>query len=347
LFYCAGCGLLFNRSPVMQEVGLSPYPSTSVIAAKASQDRECAVFVQRSTRVGLLLDIGCHDGYFLSIMRDAGWSVRGCEPSSYAEVATRTYGLEVDQALFSSELYRERQFDVVTARNVVCAVPDADRFFRDCYIIMKAGGRLIVENINPQVLLRMDTIALGHSVQNFFGYEHMRRLAERAGFVLAGLQEGDRIRLVFAKSPGGEKSNSILLPPGLGGKDMEQFAQAYWKSLRQIVRGLQRLFRDWKRNKLSVCIYGAGGHTQFILELLNLSNADVRYIVDGDPAKHGKFLAGSKIKILAPSMIRQLGIDVVLVSSTYQEEIIKHLKGDRVEARIVRIYPRPGYVELK
>ena len=40
IMYCKGCGLMFNESEGIQEVGLSPYPSSTAIRAKLEQDKQ-------------------------------------------------------------------------------------------------------------------------------------------------------------------------------------------------------------------------------------------------------------------------------------------------------------------
>jgi SAM-dependent methyltransferase len=337
---------MFNKSTGVEEVGLSPYPSTTTIRTKSEQDKECAEYVRALSRPGYLLDIGCHDGYFLSLMRDLGWSVRGCEPSSYAAVARNNYGLKIDQAFFDADLYHGEQFDLVTARNVLCLVPNPRKFLQDCNEVLRPEGLLVVETINPQTWYRLETIAFGHEAQYYFDHEHIRMLAARQGFYFVDMRKGYRMYLVFRKSLVVQQQVEVIKRPiEHNTAAMEQYANDYRRNLEKIRKGLKQFLARWRQEKLSFCIYGAGTHTQFLLAMLNLKDGDITYIVDSDPLKCGKFLAGSRIKVVPPSAIQERGIDAVLVSSgPYQDEIIKQLRKMNVNSRIVRIYPEPAYV---
>lgn len=129
---CPSCGLVF----------LSPRPSTAKVeeyyrdsydgsygAAESSADR-WPVFAsvldhlsQFRRAPGRLLDIGCGDGAFMALCRDAGWTCTGVEVSQGAATRGRAKGLAV---VLPEELERSSipPFDVVTLVNVLETVTD-------------------------------------------------------------------------------------------------------------------------------------------------------------------------------------------------------------------------------
>ncbi len=129
---CPRCGLVF----------LSPRPSSTSVeeyyresydgsygAAESSADRR-PVFASVLAHLsgwrrppGRLLDIGCGDGAFMMLCREAGWTCAGVEVSQGAAERARRKGLRV---LSPAELGQETvgQFDVVTLVNVLETVTD-------------------------------------------------------------------------------------------------------------------------------------------------------------------------------------------------------------------------------
>ncbi len=69
---------------------------------------------------GRLLDIGCGAGYFLAAAREAGFDVRGVEPSSWGiDVARGILNLPVDQVSIESVEFAPESFDLVNLSHVL------------------------------------------------------------------------------------------------------------------------------------------------------------------------------------------------------------------------------------
>lgn len=76
--------------------------------------------IERYSRRGSLLDVGCWVGFLLAEARDRGWDVLGLEPSRFAsEHARERLGLEVQMAdLFTADI-GGRRFDAVVLGDVI------------------------------------------------------------------------------------------------------------------------------------------------------------------------------------------------------------------------------------
>jgi len=120
---------------------------------------------------GSLLDIGCGNGDFAARMQGRGWSVRGMDTDANAAMAaTESHGFEVDVGSLESLAYAVESFDVVTARHVIEHVHDPKAFMRECWRILKPGGRLVL--VTPNVG------SLGHRIfgEHWQGLETPRHL---------------------------------------------------------------------------------------------------------------------------------------------------------------------------
>lgn len=153
---CPMCGLVF----------LSPRPSSTSVeeyyresydgsygAAESSADRRpvfASVLAHLSDwRIspGRLLDIGCGDGAFMMLCREAGWTCAGVEVSQGAAARARAKGYPV----FSpAELAQSTvgQYDVVTLVNVLETVTDPAAIVRAMALQVKPQGIIAVRVSN-------------------------------------------------------------------------------------------------------------------------------------------------------------------------------------------------------
>lgn len=119
---------------------------------------------------GLLLDVGCGDGKWLSSMHDLGWEVEGVDFDKTAVRLARERGLNVHCGTLADQHYADAKFDAVTLNNVIEHVPNPAGLLQDCRRVLKPGGRL--------VLLTPNSASLGHRFfkESWRGLEPPRHL---------------------------------------------------------------------------------------------------------------------------------------------------------------------------
>lgn len=153
---CPACGLVF----------LSPRPSSTRVkayyrerydgsygAAESSADRQpvfasvLAHLLEWRKPPGRLLDIGCGDGAFMMLCREAGWTCAGVEVSQGAAARARSKGCAVYSP---DELGRSTagQFDVVALVNVLETVTDPVAIVRATIGQMKPQAILAIRVSN-------------------------------------------------------------------------------------------------------------------------------------------------------------------------------------------------------
>lgn len=102
---------------------------------------------------GRLLDVGCGNGYFLSRMRELGWTVQGVEPDHQAAmIAQREYDVPVLTRRIEDGGLPPEYFDVITMRHVIEHLPDPLAALRVCYNSLKPGGKLAIATPNSAAL---------------------------------------------------------------------------------------------------------------------------------------------------------------------------------------------------
>jgi len=200
---CPACGLVF----------LSPRPASSLVeeyyresydgsygAAESSADRQpvfasvLAHLLEWRRPPGRLLDIGCGDGAFLMLCREAGWTCAGVEVSQGAAERARAKGLSVLSPAELSQTTAGR-FDVVTLVNVLETVTDPVAIIRAMTHQIKPQGIIAIRVSNGLFHQRVRVPVRWCGAQydqafHLFSYSPnaLRRLMETSGFEVVSLR---------------------------------------------------------------------------------------------------------------------------------------------------------------
>jgi 2-polyprenyl-3-methyl-5-hydroxy-6-metoxy-1,4-benzoquinol methylase len=147
----------------------------------------------RAVPGGAVLDLGCGNGRFLTVMRMLGWSVHGIEPDERsAEIAERSSGARIHTEL-DEQLYPADSFDLITMNHVLEHIDDPGAVLRRCFRLCRPGGLMGIVVPNWR--------SLGHRLFecSWYALEPPRhvvmyqpwtlaRTLERAGFVVERIQ---------------------------------------------------------------------------------------------------------------------------------------------------------------
>lgn len=106
---------------------------------------------------GKLLEIGCGNGSYLSLMKMLGWSTWGIEPDpTAATIASRSAGCEVYAGTIEDAPFEPGSFHAVASNHVLEHVRDPKSFVAGAARLLSSGGRMVVRTPNFQ--------SLGHRV---------------------------------------------------------------------------------------------------------------------------------------------------------------------------------------
>jgi len=109
---------------------------------------------------GRLLDLGCGNGDFLMLAREAGWEAYGVEISepSLREAESRS-GVKVFSSLYPLS-DKQEFFDVITMWEFIEHLPSPDRFFGGILPLLRPGGLVALTTPNTRNLtaLRSPTL---------------------------------------------------------------------------------------------------------------------------------------------------------------------------------------------
>jgi len=165
---CARCALVFV-DPVPSEATrgesygadyYEPWQGREEGARIRLWKRRLALIEERSPR-GALLDIGCGDGLFLKIARQAGWKVEGVEFSlEGARRASQRLGRPVAVGDLAHEHLLTGPFDVLTLWHVLEHLAEPAPMLDAARVRLRPGGLLVVavpnlDNLPMQIAYRL------------------------------------------------------------------------------------------------------------------------------------------------------------------------------------------------
>ena len=101
-----------------------------------------------SSESASLLDVGCGNGSFILIARHLGYRAIGCEPDPRAAAAARDCGCEVYESSLPCPTLTPRSFDHLTLAHVIEHMHDPLALLRECYALLRPGGRLWIQTPN-------------------------------------------------------------------------------------------------------------------------------------------------------------------------------------------------------
>jgi 2-polyprenyl-3-methyl-5-hydroxy-6-metoxy-1,4-benzoquinol methylase len=101
---------------------------------------------------GLLLDIGCGSGEFLSSQKGLGWNVRGIDFNKEAVKVAKKHGLNVIFAQYDIHKFPTNNFDVITASFLFEHLTTPLSFLKKTHFELKKGGLIVIDTPNTNAL---------------------------------------------------------------------------------------------------------------------------------------------------------------------------------------------------
>jgi 2-polyprenyl-3-methyl-5-hydroxy-6-metoxy-1,4-benzoquinol methylase len=149
-----------------------------------------------------VLDVGCGSGVLLARMKSLGWETEGVEIDPGGVEAARARGVTVHQGQLADAQFPDNHFDAVHSAHVIEHVYDPVALLRECFRILKPGGRLVVITPNTQgwghrlfgrAWLNLDPPR--HLI--LFNARTLRVAAEKQGFTIKRLDSTVRSAWVY------------------------------------------------------------------------------------------------------------------------------------------------------
>ena len=111
-----------------------------------------------------ILDIGCYDGTFLSLIKNRNNNFFGIEASDFGFKKSSEREINVKQFFFNDKdhiPFQDNSFNIVVAGEIIEHIYDTDFFLKEIYRILKSNGLLLISTPNIASLGRRIFLLLG------------------------------------------------------------------------------------------------------------------------------------------------------------------------------------------
>lgn len=291
-----------------------------------------------------VLDIGSGMGHFLHHFQNAGFQqLLGMEPSpAAAELARRTYGLEIRTATIDTFAAKER-FGLVSLCGVLEHIADLRHSVDRISGLLQDDGYLFIgvpdASAFGQALPAEPFLEFALEHINFFSATSLDNLLSASGFEKAAMASrhngfyGNHYLLALYR-----KARKLPAGPAID-TEAAPSLRAYVHLSRQSLQPVQAQAAQLEQSQEPLLIWGAGALTSRLLCDTRLGRANICGIVDRNKGLHGKRLLD--ISIAAPeSITNHAGATVFIASTAYAAEIREMLlRQYQWSGRIISLAP--------
>lgn len=303
-----------------------------------------------------VVEIAANDGYLLQYFRQSGIPCLGIEPTASTAASARAKGLDIIEEFFGEAVGRRlmsegRGADLMAANNVLAHVPDINDFLRGFRELLKPRGVATFEFPHLLNLLRFgqfDTIY--HEHYSYLSMVALERVLKTNGLVPFRVREipthGGSLRVFVQRADAGGHAGDgsvdrVIRQERDAGLDSVRCYEGFQLRSEQTRDEFIRFLIDAKKAGRMVAGYGAAAKGNTLMNFAGTRPDLVRYVVDSNPAKQGKFLPGSRIPIVGAERLAAERPDFLVV---FPWNIIDEVRAINVDllrsgTRLVRAIP--------
>jgi len=333
LVFCHDCGFIANAR---FDIGLNQY-SAAYEETQAFSPRFLKfldeICQDQIARFGLspgvtALEIGCGKGEFLTRLCElSGCNGIGIDPGYRPE---RNQSSAAGRMTFIRDLYGPRyahlQADYVSCRHTLEHIAPVQEFMR---LVRETIGNRHYVNVFFELPDMERVLETGvfwdvyYEHCTYFTRGSLARLFRAQGFDIQRLYKAyDGQYLMIEATPvNGPTTASLPQEDDLGSTAM--LVKNFTREVNNRLEELAAAAEGWRKSGKTVAIWGSGSKCVSLLSSLQLDDV-LGAIVDINPHKHGKFLAGSGWEIQGPDALTALRPDAVIIMNSIYTEEIRH-----------------------
>jgi SAM-dependent methyltransferase len=335
LSFCSECGHIFNRTFNQELLSYGKGYENSLSFSKEFQRYAKTMARQLKEKYHLLnkriIEIGCGDGQFLIELCELGNNHGiGFDPGLVqSRIAQPVKGTVEFINDYYSEKYADYSADFFCCRQVLEHIDTPARFIAQ--IRNSAGNRqpkvLFFEVPNAKFIIeRMSIWDIIYEHCAYFSPFSVSHLFSSAGFDILSLYEAfDNQFLCIEAAPNKYRKKN--------NENNDENFKSYADQVQDFPKRFESLILNW-RNRIrqntekgkSIAVWGGGSKGVTFTNLMNM-NKEIACIVDINPYKHGRYIAGTGHKIVAPDYLRKIKPDMIIaMNAVYLDEIAEMVR---------------------
>jgi SAM-dependent methyltransferase len=352
LGFCRNCGHLFNTAFNPEIMAYGQEYENSLHFSPRFQDYARSLAQSLRDRYDLhgkdIIEIGCGKGDFLRLLCEMGGNRGvGFDPGYVPEA---NGGAVEERLTFVQEFYSERhaeyKADLICCRHVLEHIHSPREFLENIRraIGNRHGTMVFFEVPNVSFTLRQLGIwDLIYEHYSYFSSNSLAYLFSACGFDVRNCTEafaGQYLCIEAAPANVAQTASLVTQLSSIYKQDLERmtsdvtaFAEIYRNKVQTWRRSLEKLELAGQKT----VVWGAGSKGVTFLNTLQIQD-QIACVVDINPRKHGKYIAGSGQEIVPPEFLADYKPDVVVVMNPiYVKEIEAQVKSMNLSAELMSV----------
>jgi SAM-dependent methyltransferase len=309
--------------------------------------RHAQGYVEAMTRrfelgaASLVIEVASNDGYLLQYVQAKGIPCLGIEPTAGTAKVARAKGIEVREEFFGRELAQRlvaegRAADLTAANNVLAHVPDINDFVAGFADVLKPHGVATFEFPHLMRLVaecQFDTVY--HEHFSYLSLTAVANVFERNGLALFDVEEigthGGSLRVYAQRADRGQRErapvvDALLERERAAGMTTRAYYEGFQARADRIKDDFVAFLIEAKRAGKRVMAYGAAAKGNTLMNYAGVRGDLIACVADRNLAKQGRFMPGSRIPIVDPSVLERGRPDfVIILPWNLKAEVTQHL----------------------
>ena len=258
---------------------------------------------------GNWLDIGCNDGYTLSIAKSIGWETYGVDPSNIiGKYFNSLYsnGNFINDIFPSEKLNNDNLFDIITSISMFYDIHNLKEFINKIELLLSKDGIWIVEmNYTKDMILNNGYDMISHEHITYYTLKTFSNLIKEHSNILQVYDcnfssiNGGSIRIFIDKGTRNVKNiiNKTIQSEDNAGLHSLTFIKNYFDSINNHANSVYNFVKELKEQGKRVSIYGASTRGNSNLLLSSLASNMIDFAYEKNKDKIGRYCPGSDILI--------------------------------------------------
>ena len=297
-----------------------------------------------------ILDIGSNDGTFLAFF-NKNFNLFGCDPTIKKFGKFYRRDITKIQNFFSSNLFENIKFDLITSISMFYDLPDPLKFAKEINSILKKDGVWHIElSYMPMMIKNRSYDTICHEHLEYYSLKSLKYLLTKAGLKIINLSfnqiNGGSIEVDIVKRNSKYKECKDLINWVLESERVNQYNEikkhkSFFIECLNHKKLLKKLLVTLKKQNKKVVGYGASTKGNVLLQFCGINSKIINNIAEVNKYKFNRYTPGSNIKIISEKNVRSKKPDYMLVLPWHFKDYIVKRERNFLKDGGKLIFPLP------